>query len=92
MSGALAVHAFGQAEVEAPGIEPGSENASPTPLRTYPAIYLALGLACRRALPSASPLFVFASPPGDPAFGYPARLRPREGAGGPFLWTAFSAV
>jgi len=78
--------------VEAPGIEPGSENASPTPLRTYPAIFLTLGLACRRAFPSASHLFIFAIRSGDPSIGYPARLRPPEGAGGPFLWTAFSAV
>jgi hypothetical protein len=31
-------------------------------------------------------------PPGDPTFGHPARLRPSEGAGGPFRRTAFSAV
>jgi integrase len=59
--------------------------------------YVAGSLLCPRSRlsagsPSASPLFIFASAPGDPAFGYPAWSRPSEGAGRPFRRTAFSAV
>jgi len=52
-----------ETEVEAPGIEPGSENGSLTRLRTYPAFCIAPGRACRRALPGASHLFDLASRP-----------------------------
>src|SRR5579859_5047476 len=49
--------------VEAPGIEPGSENALLLPLRAYPTNYLAPGRARRRALLGAIRLFGFASRP-----------------------------
>ena len=49
--------------VEALGIEPRSENASLTHLRTYPALCIAPGRACRRALPGASHLFDLAARP-----------------------------
>ncbi len=49
--------------VEAPGIEPGSENDLLARLRTYPALDFARGRACRRALPRAIHLFEFAARP-----------------------------
>ena len=49
--------------VEAPGIEPGSENFNTTRLRTYPAVCIAPDRACRRALLGASHLFDLALHP-----------------------------
>ena len=49
--------------MEAPGIEPGSENFSLMPLRAYPLNYIAAGCAQGQALLVAIPLFDFASHP-----------------------------
>ncbi len=49
--------------VEAPGVEPGSENGLHTLLRTYPALGIARGCAYRRAHPRARHLLDLASRP-----------------------------
>jgi len=55
--------------VEAPGIEPGSENFSLMPLRAYPANFIAASCAHGQALLVASPLFEFRFAPGGPMVG-----------------------
>ncbi len=52
--------------VEAPGIEPGSENFFLMPLRAYPTNCIAASCAHGQALLVASPLFDFRVAPGGP--------------------------